>query len=327
MTRRALAPIAVAAAAFLLAGCAATGSGGAGPAAADFEGELAYVPAGGDISYGDIEAAQAALGVEGGGTLRDVYGPLAVELGFITPEAFSWYKVDIAGDVAKVLGLSLADVERFVETGGMSDAVLAFGAPDDAAERLTEALGEPVDGVWKNGDEDGAVDLDLGEAAMFSQRIALIDDRVVIASTEAALESVRGGETASADEQAVAAARALDERGVVSARIHPTEDGSLADYLGAGVAKDSEGVLVHIVAVTEGDAEKLGELLREFYEQGSTLQGDPIAELSDEIEGTPYSEYFTVEEVTVDGDTVVVDARPVGDPAAWSGLLFRGELW
>ncbi|WP_022890005.1 hypothetical protein [Agromyces italicus] len=342
MTRRALAPITAMpialAAMLLLAGCASAGSGEDEPTAAasdaagtaargsGFVHELAFVPAGDDISYGDIEAAQAALGIEEGGTLEDIYRPLETELGFITPQSFSWYKLDLAGEVAKVLGLSLVDVERFVETGGRSEAVLAFEAPGDAAERLTEALGEPVDGAWMRGD-DGAIDLGLGEAEMYSQRIALIDDQVVITSSERQLQMVLDGTTASTDEQAVAAAQALDERGVLSAAIHPTEEGSLAGYLGAGLTKDADGALVHIVAVTDGDAEALGESMREFYEQGATLQGDPLAELSDELEGTPYSEYFTVENVTVDGDTVVVDARPVGDPAAWSALLFRGELW
>jgi hypothetical protein len=340
MTRRLTMIATAGVAALLLAGCAGPQGIGQGdapagettePAApassgAGFEAELAYVPAGADLTYGDYDAARAALGLDAAAPVTEVLGELDEGLGMTFPDAYGWSTASLAPEIAETIGVSIDDVGRFVVARGDDETVLAFDAPDDAEARLTEALGAPVDGIWEHGEVEGSVDLSLGEAAMYAQRIALIDDRVVIASTRDTLEQLRGGESAADDPHAVAVARAFDERGAVAAIVSAADDGMKVDLLAAGVSPGEAGPRVHFVAAADGDLDGLADALRAKFESGGTGDGDPLAELSGEP-GTPYSELFELEEVTVGDAVVVADARPLGAPNQWLRLVLRGELW
>ncbi|MGX5697214.1 hypothetical protein ACWKWP_13525 [Agromyces soli] len=337
MTRRLITIATAGVAALLLAGCAgqqgtaqndapaAETARPAAPTAAGFEAELAYVPAGGDLTYGDYDAARAALGLDADAPVTEVLGELDEGLGMTFPDAYGWSTASLAPEIADTIGVSIDDVGRFVVARGDDETVLAFDAPDDAEARLTAALGEPVDGIWEHGEVEGSVDLSLGEAAMYAQRIALIDDRVVIATSRDTLERLQGGESAADDARAVAVARAFDERGAVAAIVNAADEGVAVDLLAAGVSPGEAGPRVHFVAAADGDLDALADALRAKFESGSTGDGDPLAEMSGEA-GTPYAELFELVEVTV-GDVVVADAVPLGAPSQWLRLVLRGELW
>ncbi|MRG59776.1 hypothetical protein GE115_07830 [Agromyces sp. CFH 90414] len=301
----------------LLAGCASTGSGASG--STGLAGELAFVPAGDQILYSDLEGARAALGLESDAPAVEVLTELDEELGVIAPQSFDWWEIDLAEDVEGAIGVSVLDVGRFVESRDAEGAdILAFDAPDDAAARLTKALGDPVDGLWEHGEVDGGVDLSAegGRAAIYSQRIAEIDGRLVIAGRSETIGQIRDGESAANDERAVAAAAALDGRGVLSAMLFEPRNEVLpgATYVGGGVSHGDDGVSVHFVAVAQGDAEALADAMRELFESGTTFRGTPFADL------------VSVDEVTVSGDVVVVDARPTAAANVWSQMLLQGEL-
>ncbi|MFF2494856.1 hypothetical protein [Agromyces sp. NPDC058064] len=332
MIQRAAATVALGAVALLLAGCAsaATGAneGGEGAeqlgstGAGGFEAALAAVPGPGagpaDIAFADYAAARAALGADEAGAGVDALRLLGDELGMILPAPFGWNRAELAGEVDETIGVSLADVTAFVDWQGDVGDVLAFDAPDDAGARLTAALGEPADGVWAHGEEDGGVDLSLGEAAMRSQRIAEVDGRVVIASTGELLELVREGDVAADDEARAEAARALDEREVLAAMLNRPSLGadSSFSWVGGGVSHDGGVTRDHLVWVVAegGDVEASAERVRENLASGATA------------DGTPFSELLEVEDVTVSGRLIIADARPVGSAPVWSQLLYRGDL-
>lgn len=321
MIQRATATVALGAAALLLAGCASAAAGDTN-ADAGFEAALAAVPgdAAGpaDIAWADYAAARAALGIDDEGDGVDGLGVLDEELGMILPASFGWDRAELAGDVEKTIGVSLDDVTAFVDWQGDAGDVLAFEAPDDAADRLTAALGEPVDGVWAHGEQDGGVDLSLGEAAMWSQRIAEVDGRVVIAGTGELLDRVREDDTAADDEARAEAARALDERNVLAAMLNRPSLGAESSFswVGGGVSHDDGATRNHLVWVVAdgGDVEASAERVRENLASGATA------------DGTPYSELLEVEDVTVSGRSIIADARPVDSARVWSQLLYRADL-
>lgn len=328
MTRRPIiVPAALAALALALTGCA----GGAGGGESGFAGGLAYLPAPDGavaVTYADLDAAgehldveraddeaawwaEAGLGADGAGGL-----------GIAPPQSFGWDRTD-AAEVAEVLGISLADVGRFAETGEGAGAVLVVDAPDGAAAKLSDALGEPVDGVWEFGG-DGAVDLasPLGPAGMYGLRIAEVDGRLVIGSTRATVEGVRDGEldTLDSDDGVRELAEALDGLGAFAASIHEAGPSPLGELqlLGAGVSGDGDATRVHIVgyAADEAAATAAAETARTAFESGTTLSGTPIAEL------------LTLDDVAASGRVVTVTATPAAGRGAgvWYSIMARRDL-
>ncbi|GMA31437.1 hypothetical protein [Litorihabitans aurantiacus] len=240
-------------------------------------------------------------------------------------------------DFAEVLGLSIQDADRVVDaTAGASRFAVLAG--DVVADLLSDDLVEVADGVRSDRDAPD-LQVDLANASAVDPtgapvRVAAQDGRIAIGSTTALLSAwLAGGDTLADDDALGPLARALDDADVVSAVLMPVtpSDDPVADAAGAGrvappdqveqlrdrldplipadpflavgvgwSAPDGEPrVHVSYAFGEDAHAQDAEGVLREAY-------GDGVSA----VDGRPFSDRLTVEDVTVDGAVVTLELTP-----------------
>lgn len=201
---------------------------------------------------------------------------------------------------AAELGVSLWQTQRYasVEAAPRRLTVLQ-GDLDERA--VTDALGEPADGVWSAGGDELEVDLDdrtvarpLGEALRLGLRG---DDQVVLATTEKLIgDAIDGRSTVREDEALAAALDALDSDELVSGLVirGPVDDDLVVN--GAAFGGGPDGVVGRMVFgyADEDAAEEAVDDVEAYFTQSAGRWG-------------PWSERLTVDAVAADGRLVVVD--------------------
>lgn len=246
------------------------------------------------------------------------------------PEAL----VPVAGPptaMQDLVGWSVIDVASFAAVGSPPDdfAVISGSFSDDT---LPSNLKEVDDGIVTDREgEDGEVDLTAPSPLSrvgVPTRLAQQGDRIAYS---ASTDKVRGwlddGASLADDDALRALAQSLDDSKVYAAVIAPAvpgdgllEDGGARqqasgprdktdklvpqasfDAVGIGWAADNDGAVVSAAYhfASDDTAESAAAELRELFTAGSSI-----------VSGKPISDYLTVEDVRVDGPTVVVATRP-----------------
>ena len=292
--------------------------------------DLADVSLSGDSSNDD--AIDAILAITAG-PVRGKASAVAA----VTPEAAH---VDrMAGDgldeFRDEVGWSVLDVDSFVEYQVPPRNVTVM-AGDFDEDRLSEALGEPDDGVWVIGDPDGDLQIEdtsparpLGEPLWLS----LVDGRLVVTRTEEAMDAVRSddGKTLGDDVFFRPLAEALDGEDVYSAmltgpvmadpRVAPSQCDAFLPRPFGGVAAaiaDDHGPVVVLAYVHDGAdaAEANAEALEQLVDDGRSIAGRQ-----------PWSEYFEVDDISTDKNVLVARLRVTEDGRAgiWRQLLLQRD--
>jgi len=243
------------------------------------------------------------------------------------------------------VGWSVFDVRSFVELQAPPNSVTVMDGGFDA-DRITESLGEPDDGVWIAGDPEVQSNLDertparpLGEP----QWLSLDDDRLVITRSAEEMDAARGDGSATPtvadDEVMVSLAQAVDDADAYSALLYRgTLSLDFASSLGspeqlaqactealqepftgvAGAIADDDGPVVVIAYVHESAeaAEANAETLQDLVAEGRSQQS-----------GEPWSEQLELDSVETDGPVMTARLRPVrpGYAAIWHRLLLQRD--
>ncbi|GAA1737692.1 hypothetical protein [Aeromicrobium alkaliterrae] len=204
------------------------------------------------------------------------------------------------------LGVSLWSTTRYAEVAAPPYRVAVLDGDHGEAE-LTEAIGEPDDGVWALGGDELEVDLanrtaarPLGEAL----RLATTQDGVAIASTATLAREAADAEGSLVDDDLDEVLTALDEVDPVAGvaiRTDLGDEGLLAN--GAAYVVDGDAVVGRLVLgyPDDEDATAAASEVEEYFTDGKSLSG------------LPWSDLLTVEDVTAEGSVVVVDLSFAGD--------------
>jgi hypothetical protein len=294
--------------------------------------------AGVDLSEADVDADDPRPLLE---MLNAILGQASPDtpVAALPPEAAHTERLNDIGEFVAEVGWNVFEVDRFVEYQVPPNVVTVMEGRFDE-DRLTEALGEPDDGVWQVGDPDGDLDLrDISAARPLGEPLwlSLVDDRLVVTRTAEDMEAVRdgGGDrgTLGDDADLKALADALDAEDVYSAQFYggplsadmaratPAQAEALCEEslpeafsnVAAGIADDGDPML--ILAYTHGDDDAAGanaEALEGLVEDGMSLQTRE-----------PWSEMFEVDSVETEGSLVVARLR-FTDPSRtviWRQLL------
>lgn len=286
----------------------------------------------------DDEQLRLIMAMTGGPLSRDGSSPVAVT----PPEASH---VDRMGEIdafADEVGWDVFDVHEYIELMAQPSVITVMDGDFDG-DAMTEAMGEPEDGVWQLGNENGDLDLEdtstarpLGEPLW----LRLDDERLTIARTAGDMAAAVGdepSETVADDPVMVALADGLSGAGVYSAMLYsggmPADPGratpqqaeqaceqALPEAFGgvaAGIADDDGPVVVLVFAHTdEGAADANAEALRSLVEEGDSLTTQE-----------PWSDVLSVDEVGAEGNLTVARLRPVEDgrAAIWRQLLVQRD--
>jgi hypothetical protein len=268
-----------------------------------------------------------------GGPVDDESSPVVAR----TPEAAHVERLDVTG-FADELGWSILDVDRFAERQTPPGRVTVLEGPFDEGQ-LTDALGEPDDGTWVVGsDEPFAQSFDevsaarpLGESLWLTRS----GDHLTVArspqDSNAARQAVTGadGTATLADDEALAGlAAALDAESpyaamlvrpgltavpAPSARTTPEQaEAQCAQALpeataavGTAVADDDGPLIVIALAHSSpAAAEANAEALERIATEGTSIAN-----------GQPWSEYVSVDDVSVTGDDVAVARLRPAEPS------------
>jgi hypothetical protein len=251
----------------------------------------------------------------------------------VIPFPTQLYSRDVAeiGDIHDELGWTLLDVHRFTTLSVLPESLTVIAA-DVSAGDLTKATGDPVDGVWRLGGEDGSVSVSditparpLGE----SLRMGLHDGVLGVSRVTPPVATFVQGEAATlADDGSLAAvARALDAQGVYAAWIidgqpyqgrdapPPSQIGPF-DVVGAGLSV-VDGQAVATLAYhfpTDADAAANVAIVRGIIEQQSSPLGNKR-----------YTEIFTLSDVRADGTLVIVTLALIGRPVVVWNLVTAAD--
>jgi hypothetical protein len=256
----------------------------------------------------------------------------------LLPEAVSRQAVGNQPGLREELGFTLAEVTSFIESTALPNRFTVLNGTFDR-DRLTEALGEPADGVWSLGGDDFARDPDavsdvrpIGEAL----RLAARDGQVAVARSTPPITAWASGrgDTLADHASLLAAARALDGADVYAALLTDGPSQSLgsrapapattvlAPYVVLGVGltvADERAEAVFVYEHANADlAQDNGERLTTWFADDATMAS-----------GAALSAWFRDTVVEVDGSTVVLRA-PLADevrPASiWSSVFERDRL-
>jgi hypothetical protein len=279
--------------------------------------ELAGVTRPADTSSPDA-AMEYGKAITGVGDLDAKEAPTVAAL---TPEAASDRYVLQLKEFEKEVGWSLLDIAWFVEFRDPPKALLVAGGEFDE-KRLTAAMGQPDDGIWRLGDKDGAFDPEAVSPARplgQSLRLALSDGQLLVGRTTPSVRAaVDGdGETLADNDVVRALAQAMDAEGAYSAYfnasgvhkldpVHSVIGGRKAGpdqvlpepFRGvAGGLTKEDGKAVAVLAyahASDSAAEANAAALRTLVENGRTLS-----------ENRPWSDTFAVDDIRTDGSTLV----------------------
>lgn len=342
-------------------------SGGGGAAGDGIAAQLASLPArsGSDaatVAFGDLAQAAELAGVELTGspdgdladddlqallrTLNAVTGgPLGESerssVAAVTPEAAHAERLQELAAFVDEVGWSVFDVDRFVEYQVPPNIVTVMEGRFDE-DRLTEALGEPDDGVWVVGNPEGlSVDetspaRPIGEALWIS---LVDDDRLIVTRTAEDMEAVRSGDGESlADADALAAlAEALDGEDVYSAVLY---DGPTGADLGRSSPEDAEAMCREalpepVVGVGTGITDDDGPVMvvAHLHVDGAAAGANAEALEALVTDGAsmrtrqPWSESLEVDSVEADGNVTVARFRLVdpSDAGMWRQVLLERD--
>jgi hypothetical protein len=263
----------------------------------------------------DVDAVRAYVQAVTG--IAGVDAPEPASVAALTPETAHVERLAQVDEFDDQLGWSIADVSWFAEVQVPPNTFMVAGGDVDEA-RLTEAMGERRDGIWRLGGEDGEVDFTSVSAARplgESLRSALVDGRLIVGrSTPPVVDAVDGdGPTLADDDVLRSLAQAMDDPGAYSvlltaggsygvdprAALAGLEDQVLPQpFRGvAGGLASEDGVPVVLLAyvhdsaaAAEANADALGGLL----EKGHTL-----------LTGEPWSNLLTAGEIGTDGSMLV----------------------
>lgn len=275
-------------------------------------------PADRDANQQYLRALQGAAGIQ-----PDVAALLSVRFGVhgaARPEEF-----------AAELGWSPAEVAWYVESANPLAQVTVLGSGFDV-DRLAGAMGEPDHGVWQLGDPDHGPDPSRATAARPMGEplwLALDGDLLIVSSQDWLFEDTRSdGPTLAEVPELVALAEAMDTEQVYSALVEvggsyrPREPVPVHHQLepfqgvAAGLAYDGDQPDV-VLAYAHDDAtaaDANAEVVRTLVQEASSYAGEP------------WSDQLAVEEIRVDGTTVVTRlALRDTHPAAGYDLLRNRE--
>lgn len=299
------------------------------------------------VVWGDVDRATELAGVERpvdlddtdalyewaiaitGGPQHGTDGPNRVSLA--PPEAMAFEWVHEWAAMPSELGYSPLAVGRYIE---LQSAPQVFSVLDADADRddLTAAIGEPDDGVWLLGDEDNGIDLTArgpGRELGQSLRFGLRDGWLAISRVRSEVESWLGGDhrsLAESDPAVAAVAEALDDADVYTAMLVLAGEAAierdsdpLAPYQAMGVGLSVDGDTAVVTAVyahrDEDVAAANADALRDLIEEGQLVSAR-----------RPFSDFVELDDVRVDGGTVVVSMRLDGPAArAWQ-MFITGDL-
>jgi len=260
-------------------------------------------------------------------------------VGALPPEAAHIQELVGIDEFTAEVGWNIFDVQQFVEVPFPPDDVTVLQGDFDE-DALTEAMGEPEDGVWVVGTpgeltvEDRSPARPIGEALWLS----LDDDRLIVSKTEEGMAVARGadGPTAGDDEVLASLAGALDGAdaysgmlargdmgggGLAPGRMTPEqmeaacEDALQTPFAGvaAGIAEDDGPVFLFAYATADEDA---AAATAEEVEQLVTEGGSFITQEA-------WSERFTFDSAETDGNVAVVRLRPAepGPAILWANIV------
>ena len=290
-----------------------------------------------------IEYAQAVTGVPG----PDAGGPASVAA--LTPETAHVDRLVQVNEFDDEVGWSIADISWFAEAQAPPNTLMVAGGDFDEA-RMSDAMGERQDGMWRLGGEDGEVNIEEVSAARplgESLRLAVDDGRLIVGrSTPPVEDALDGGARTLADVGALRSlTQAMDDHDAYSAlfvagglfTIDPAAvvlDGGDPDEALAQVqeqvlpqpfrgvaggltsADDQPIVLLAYAHDTAEAAQANADALRRLVEQGRSLVSDQ-----------PWSNVFTVDDIGAEGTTVVarLGLGERGHPQLPYSLLMRRD--
>lgn len=272
-----------------------------------------------------LDYVNAVTGIPG----SDAGGPASVAA--LTPQAAHVDRLVQVNEFEDELGWSIADVSWFAEAQVAPNTLMVAGGDFDEA-RLSDAMGDRQDGMWRLGGEDGEVNIEEVSAARpigESLRLALDDGRLIVGrSTPPVEEALDGGAPTLADNEVLRSlAQAMDDHDAYSALftagaqgadpasfLFGDPDASVEDveeqfaevqnqvlpqpFLGvAGGVTSVDGEPIVLFAYVHPNAETAqanADALRRIVEQGQSLQSEQ-----------PWSNLFTVDDISADGSTVV----------------------
>jgi hypothetical protein len=235
------------------------------------------------------------------------------------PEAVGYRNLRSNAEIAEEFGWSVLDVHSFVELID-PPAMFAVLEVDVTADDLSAAIPDQEGGIWRLGGEDGSQDLrnrTAGRSLGESVRFGLTDGLLAMSRETAPVEAWLSGDGRSLadDGQMGAVADALDSAGAYSAMIIDPEPHranerdaettgefllSPFDVFGAGLAVVEGKALGIFVYQHEeaADAAANEDAVRAVFEKGHSI-----------FSGQPLRELLELEDVEVDGSTVVATFR------------------
>lgn len=308
------------------------------------------------VTFGDLARAAELAGVElpavrDAGTdeqidvLNAITGVMFDEddpgepVGVLPPEAAHIQELAGIDEFTAEVGWNVFDVQQFVEVPFPPDDVTVLRGDFDE-DALTEAMGEPEDGVWVVGTpgeltiEDRSPARPIGEALWLS----LDGDRLIVAKTEEGMAVARGGDgpTIGDDEVLTSLAGALDGAGAYSGMLARGEMGGGAMAGGRLTPEQAEaaceGALqTPFAGVAAGITDDDGPVFLFAY---ATADEDAAAATAAEVEQLvtegeslitqePWSERFTFDSAGTDGNVAVVRLRPAepGPAIIWANIV------
>jgi hypothetical protein len=348
------------------------GSGGSGASGEGLEtiaGALAAVPESREESetvlWGDMARAAELAGLERpddpgdtdavvdyvqslttGRIDADTTSPVLV----LPPEAAGVDRVNELDAFADEVGWSILDVDRFIERQTEPDVVTVLeGGFQESA--MSEALGEPSDGLWVAGHRDaGEFEIDIADRTVArplgeSLWLGLDGNRLAVARSRDSAEAARGNGSEAAtladDEAFAALGAALDAEDPYAAmlvrpglaidpvdmRATPEQADALCDValpeattgVATGLADDDGPV--YLVALAH-DSSAAAAANAEAFE-------DVVASGTSAATREPWSDMVTLDGVEVTGDDRVVVARlrptETGPLALWYQVLIQRD--
>jgi hypothetical protein len=292
-----------------------------------------------------IEYVNAVTGIPA----ADSQGPASVAA--LTPQTAHIDRLVQVNEFDGEVGWSIADVSWFAETQVPPNTFMVAGGDFDEA-RLTDAMGERQDGIWRLGGEDGEIDVANRSAARplgESLRLAFNDGRLIVGRSTPPVEEALGGDGGTLADNGVLAslAQAMDDHDAYSALFNAggshgfdpatallgesldDVEGAIAELQeqvlpqpfsgvagGLTSADDEAIVLLAYAHDTAEAAEANAEALRTLVEQGHSLQSDQ-----------PWSDLFTVDDITTNDSTMVARLAlgDQGNPQLAYNLLMTRE--
>ncbi|WP_229055134.1 hypothetical protein [Aeromicrobium sp. Leaf350] len=264
------------------------------------------------ITFGDVEAIADANGVD---TPTDGDLPSLLDwslsggtegVPIVLPGVLQEVNLNRHQELEDELGVSLWSTTRYAEVAAPPYRVAVLDG-DHGESELTEAIGEPDDGIWALGGEELEVDLQdrtaarpLGEAL----RLATTENGVAIAATEELARGAADADGSLVDDDLDQVLTALDDIDPVAGiAVRTVLGGAGPSTNGAAYAVDGDEVVARLVLGYPGD------------EEAESAVADVEAYFTDDtsLSGQPWSDLLTVGDVSADGSVVVVDLTFPGE--------------